>query len=83
MEKLDNMKPGIIFKNGSMELTVIEFYQNEKSNVIFVESNEGLYITARNLSRWKNGYTWDWGHYFSKQSFQAAKKDYNTRKEEI
>gem|GEM_PF-2227525 len=80
METLETMKPGTHFTNGSMELTLLCFEKSEiaDSNLILVIcSNDGLFITARNLMPWQGNYTWHWGNYFGNLS--DALKDYKKR----
>jgi len=45
---------------------------------LFQRESDGMYITARNTSKDKDGsYSWAWGHYFT--SYEAAYRDYENR----
>ena len=74
----DTIKPGMRFKNGFMELTVLCFTEAKDTNLaLLLSSNDGLFITVRNLHLWQGRYVWDWGHYFP--DIHDAVKDYDVR----
>ena len=77
------MTPGLKFENGSMKLVCLAFYTLGKRNVgLFRRENDGMYITARNISKEADGsYSWAWGHYFP--TLVDAEKDYQKRLEEM
>ena len=79
---MNTIKPGMRFKNGIMELEVIDFAETPNTNIaLLLCLSDGLYITIRNLQLWNGGYVWDWGHYFSGK--QDALGDYEKRKNDI
>jgi len=79
---MENIKPGMRFKNGMMDLTVLCFTEKKDTNLaLLICSNDGLFITVRNLKIWQGQYIWDWGHYFS--DIQDAVKDYGVRKKDL
>jgi len=76
------IKPGFRFKNGTMDLTVLCFTKiNDTNLALLICSNDGLFITVRNLGLWRGHYTWDWGHYFP--DVHDAVADYNNRKKDL
>ena len=77
------MKPGLKFENSGMKLVCLAFYSLEKRNVgLFQRESDGMYITARNISKESDGsYSWAWGHYFP--TLEDAEKDYHKRLEEM
>ena len=77
------MKPGLNFENSGMKLFCLAFYSLGKRNVgLFRRESDGMYITARNISKEADGsYSWAWGHYFP--TLEDAEKDYQTRLEEM
>jgi len=78
----DIIKPGMRFINGLMELTVLCYDEiKDKNLALLFCSNDGLFITVRNLCLWQKQYVWSWGHYFS--NINEAVKDYETRKKDL
>ena len=77
------MKPGFVFENSGMRLVCLNFYTLGKRNVgLFRREGDGMYITARNISKEADGsYSWAWGHYFKER--EEAEWDYKERLEEI
>ena len=76
---MNDIKVGMKFKNGIMELEVIDFAKAPNTNVaLLLCLSDGLYITVRNLQLWNGVYVWNWGHYFDKK--QDALDDYEKRK---
>ncbi len=77
------MKPGFVFDNSGMRLVCLNFYTLGKRNVgLFRREGDGMYITARNISKEADGsYSWAWGHYFP--TLAEAEKDYQKRLEEM
>ena len=77
------MKPGLEFENSGMRLVCLNFYTLGKRNVgLFRREGDGMYITARNISKETDGsYSWAWGHYFP--TLADAEKDYQKRLEEM
>ncbi len=77
------MKPGFVFENSGMELVCLAFYSLGKRNVdLFQRQSDGIYITARNTSKYTDGsYSWAWGHYF--KEWEEAESDYKKRLEEM
>ena len=77
------MKAGYVFNNGGMRLTVIEFCTVGNRNVgLFRRESDGMYITARNTSKDRDGtYSWAWGHYF--MGYTEALLDYYNRKADM
>lgn len=73
------MEVGYVFNNAGMCLTCLAWGQNGNRNVgLFQRGSDGMYITARNTSKDRDGtYSWAWGHYFT--SYEAAYKDYENR----
>lgn len=73
------MEKGFIFNNAGMRLTCLAWGQNGNRNAgLFQRESDGMYITARNTSKDRDGtYSWAWGHYFT--SYEAAYKDYENR----
>ena len=73
------MEVGYVFNNAGMRLTCLAWGQNGNRNAgLFQRESDGMYITARNTSKDRNGtYSWAWGHYFT--SYEAAYKDYENR----
>lgn len=73
------MKIGYVFNNAGMRLTCLAWGQNGNRNAgLFQRRSDGMYITARNTSKDRDGtYSWAWGHYFT--SYEAAYKDYENR----
>ena len=77
------MKPGFVFENSGMRLVCLDFYALGNRNVgLFRRESDGMYITARNISKEADGsYSWAWGHYFP--TLEDAEKDYQKRLEEM
>ncbi len=77
------MKPELEFENNGMKLVCLAFYSLEKRNVgLFRRESDGMYITARNISKEADGsYSWAWGHYFP--TLTDAENDYRKRLEEM
>ena len=77
------MKPGLEFENSGMKLVSLAFYALGSRNVgLFQRVSDGLYITARNISKEADGsYSWAWGHYFKER--EEAERDYQKRLEEM
>ena len=77
------MKPGLKFENSGMKLVCLAFFSLGKRNVgLFQRESDGMYITARNISKEADGsYSWAWGHYFP--TLEDAEKDYHKRLEEM
>ena len=77
------MESGYVFNNSGMRLTVIKFCTVGNRNVgLFRRESDGMYITARNTSKDRDGtYSWAWGHYF--MSYETACEDYKTRLQEM
>ena len=76
---MNTIKPGMRFKNGIMDLTVLCFTETGNTNLaLLICSNDGLFITVRNLAKWLDQYTWDWGHYIT--DLHDALDDYDERK---
>ena len=73
------MEVGYVFNNAGMRLTCLAWGQNGNRNAgLFQRESDGMYITARNTSKDRDGtYSWAWGHYFT--SYEAAYKDYENR----
>ena len=73
------MEKGFTFNNAGMRLTCLAWGQNGNRNAgLFQRESDGMYITARNTSKDRDGtYSWAWGHYFT--SYEAAYKDYENR----
>jgi hypothetical protein len=78
----DIIKLGMRFVNGFMECTVIGYTEvNGKNLALLLCSNDGLFITVRNLQLWQGQYIWYFGHYYS--SLNEAIRDYNERKKDL
>ena len=77
------MTPGLKFENSGMKLVCLAFYTLGKRNVsLFRRDSDGMYITARDMSKETNGsYSWAWGHYFN--GLEEAERDYKKRLEEM
>ena len=77
------MDSGYRFENAGMVITCISFHSIGNRNVgLFQRESDGMYITARNTSKDKNGkYSWAWGHYFT--DLNQAAEDYKMRKEKL
>lgn len=77
------MKPGFVFENSGMRLVCLNFYTLGKRNVgLFWREGDGMYITARNISKEADGsYSWAWGHYFKER--EEAERDYKIRLNEM
>ena len=77
------MELGYVFNNAGMRLTCICFCSSESRNVgLFQRGSDGIYITARNTSKDKDGsYSWAWGHYFANR--EDAETDYQKRLKEM
>ncbi|MBQ7828220.1 MAG: hypothetical protein IJY39_05140 [Clostridia bacterium] len=77
------MEKGFIFNNAGMRLTCLAWGQNGERNVgLFQRGSDGMYITARNTSKDRDGtYSWAWGHYFT--SYETAHDDYEKRLQEL
>ena len=77
------MRPGVEFENNGMRLVCLNFYTLGKRNVgLFRREGDGMYITARNISKEADGsYSWAWGHYFP--TLTDAENDYRKRLEEM
>ena len=73
------MEKGFTFNNAGMRLTCLAWGQNGNCNAgLFQRESDGMYITARNTSKDRDGtYSWAWGHFFT--SYEAAYKDYENR----
>lgn len=79
---MNAIKPGMRFKNGIMDLTVLCFTEAVNTNLaLLICSNDGLFISVRNLSKWQGQYVWDWGRYFSE--LRDALEDYENRKQDV
>jgi len=79
---METIKPGMRFKNGIMQLTVLCFTERKDANLaLLICENDGLFITVRNLSIWQGSYQWDWGHYI--QDIHDAVVDYDARLENL
>ena len=77
------MDSGYRFENAGMVITCISFHSIGNRNVgLFQRESDGMYITARNTSKDKDGtYSWAWGHYF--MSYETACEDYKVRLQEM
>lgn len=77
------MKIGTTIQNEDMTLTVVAYHETKNSNVVLLVREKGChYVTARDLTRKKNGtYHWYYGHYTD--DFEAAAQDYSERKAEL
>ena len=77
------MDSGYIFENAGMVITCISFHSIGNRNVgLFQRKSDGMYITARNTSKDKDGtYSWAWGHYFT--GYKDALLDYYNRKADM
>lgn len=77
------MEIGFAFENSGMKLVCLSFCSLGKRNVgLFQRESDGMYITARNISKEANGsYSWAWGHYF--KDWEEAERDYINRLDEI
>ncbi len=77
------MEAGYVFNNSGMRLTCICFCSSGNRNVgLFQRKSDGIYITARNTSKDRDGtYSWAWGHYFA--SREDAETDYQQRLKEM
>ena len=77
------MDSGYRFENAGMIITCISFHSIGNRNVgLFQRESDGMYITARNTSKDKDGtYSWAWGHYFT--GYTDALLDYYNRKAEM
>ena len=77
------MDSGYIFENAGMVITCISFHSIGNRNVgLFQRESDGMYITARNTSKDKDGtYSWAWGHYFT--GYKDALLDYYNRKADM
>jgi len=77
------MKIGTTIQNNDMTLTLVAYHGNEDKNVVLLVSENGCggchYVTARDLTREKNGnYFWYYGYYTD--NFNKAVDDFNKRK---
>ncbi len=77
------MKIGTTIQNNDMTLTLVAYQGTEQSNVALLVSENGCggcnYVTARDLTREKNGnYFWYYGHYTD--DFDKAVTDFNERR---
>ena len=77
------MDSGYRFENAGMVITCISFHSIGNRNVgLFQRESDGMYITARNTSKDKDGtYSWAWGHYFTR--YTDALLDYYNRKADM
>lgn len=76
------IKPGMKFKNSFMELTVLCYDEiSDKNLALLFSTNDEMFITVRNLSKYKDEYAWCWGHYFI--DIRDAVKDYDERKKDL
>ncbi len=77
------MDSGYRFENAGMVITCISFHSIGNRNVgLFQRESDGMYITARNTSKDKDGtYSWAWGNYFT--GYTEALLDYYNRKSEM
>ena len=77
------MDSGYKFENAGMVITCISFHSIGNRNVgLFQRESDGMYITARNTSKDKDGtYSWAWGHYFANR--EDAETDYQKRLKEM
>lgn len=77
------MKPGLNFENSGMKLFCLASYSLGKRNVgMFRRESDGMYITARNISKEADdSYSWVWGHYFKER--EEAERDYKIRLNEM
>ncbi len=77
------MKVGFTFINQDMKLTCLCFAESIRGNIALVINHEnGLFITARDVSRENNGnFSWAWGHYF--YDIRNAIGDYDKRKDTL
>ena len=77
------MEVGYVFNNAGMRLTCLAWGQNGNRNAgLFQRESDGMYITARNTSKDRDGsYSWAWGHYFT--GYTDALLDYYNRKADM
>ena len=77
------MEKGFTFNNAGMRLTCLAWGQNGNRNAgLFQRESDGMYITARNTSKDRDGtYSWAWGHYFT--GYTDALLDYYNRKADM
>lgn len=77
------MKIGFTFTNQDMQLTCLCFAESKRGNIALLINHEnGLFITARDVSRENNGnFSWAWGHYF--YDIRNAIGDYDKRKDTL
>lgn len=77
------MEVGYVFNNAGMRLTCLAWGQNGNRNAgLFQRESDGMYITARNTSKDRDGsYSWAWGHYFANR--EDAETDYQKRLKEM
>lgn len=73
------MENGYKFENSGMRLTCLCFCSRGNRNVgLFQRESDGMYITARNTSKGKDGtYSWAWGRYFT--DYTQALLNYHNR----
>ncbi len=77
------MKIGTTIHNNDMTLTLVALFGTKENNVVLLVSENGCggchYVTARDLTREKNGnYFWYYGHYTN--DFDDAIKDLYERR---
>jgi len=79
----DKIKAGMRFKNGDMELTVLDYcVVNNKNLALVIRSCDGFFITVRNLAHDRGSYySWAWGNYYP--ILKDAIKDYDKRKNDL
>ena len=77
------MKVGFTFINQDMKLTCLCFAESIRGNIALLINHEnGLFITARDVSRENNGnFSWACGHYF--YDIRNAIGDYDKRKDTL
>lgn len=78
------MKIGTTIQNNDMTLTLVAYYGTKDKNVVLLVSENGCggcqYVTARDLTREKNGnYFWYYGYYTN--DFDDAVKSLNERRQ--
>ena len=80
------MKIGATIHNNDMTLTLVALHGTKERNVVLLVSENGCggcnYVTARDLTREKNGtYFWYYGHYTN--DFDEAVKHFHERRGNI
>ena len=79
---MDKLKVGMSIKNGSMKLTIIEFFEINNTNLaLLLRHEDGMFITVRDLTFYNGEHIWWWGHYIP--LLLDACKDFNMRKKDL